>query len=120
MSIEKTLIDKDWQLYQSELNGDERCGVVLNDGTIVELPNRSSSPSNSFSMLESDFEPYREQAIATWHTHPRGPNNLSIDDYNTFVELEDYYHLILTHQSISLYKTIDGHVMNIARRKFDV
>lgn len=120
MGLELDLLSKDWTMYQSSITADERCGVVLTNGDIIELPNRSSHPNNSFMMQESDTSPYQEQIFATWHTHPRGPNNLSIEDYNTFAELEDIYHLILTPETISLYKMIDGYVMNISRRSFNV
>lgn len=109
------LLAKNWLPYLSESDGDERCGIVLQNGEIKELENRSSYPRNSFVILESDMQEYIGQIAATWHTHPRGPNNLSIDDYNMFSEYPDWHHFILTSKSISAYKYVDGYVMNLKR-----
>lgn len=109
-------LDLDWSFIALELTDNERCGIVLNSGEIVELTNSSSYPYNSFTISAQDVQPYQEQISATWHTHPRGPNNLSIDDYNTFMDLKDLHHLIITHRSISIYKSDGEYVMNIDRR----
>lgn len=112
------LVDLPWQNYRGELSDDERCGIVLVGGEIVEIPNNSSYPRDSFVMSESDLEPFRPNMIATWHTHPRGPCNLSLEDYNTFMELPELQHLIITHKSVTAYGVEDDYVMNLARRKF--
>lgn len=105
-----------WESLDIQPNEDERCGVVLSDGQIIEVPNSSTYPVNSFVISERDIAEYLDRLIATWHTHPRGPNNLSIDDYNTFMDLSQLHHIIVSHKSISVYKSDGQYVMNICRR----
>lgn len=112
------LIDLEWLPFKPEPEEDETCGVVLKDLTIIELPNRSSYPHDAFVITEEDMAPYLGDVLATWHTHPRGPGNLSIDDYNTFMDLSEIHHLIITPKSVSCYKTEDSWVLNIGRRLF--
>lgn len=110
------LLNLDWQSLDIHIDQDERCGIVTREGKIVELPNCSSFPQNSYLIYEKDVQ--NLDIIATWHTHPRGPLNLSIDDYNNFAELSDIKHLILTPRWIALYGMDDGFVMNIGRSKY--
>lgn len=113
------LLTLNWEGLDILRTEDERCGVVLLSGEIIELPNSSSYPNNSFVISEADVEPYKATMAATWHTHPRGPHNLSIDDYNTFLELPNFSHLIITHRSVSQYQAQGDYVMNIGRRLLD-
>lgn len=110
------LLDLDWGSLNVQPDEDERCGIVLQSGEIIELPNQSSYPYNSFVISNNDLEPYRAEMLATWHTHPRGPNNLSIDDYNAFMDCPEFPHLILTHRSISQYQSDGNYVINLGRR----
>lgn len=110
------LLNLNWESLDIQTTEDERCGIVLSSGEIIELQNSSTYPYNSFVISEIDVAPHKDNVIATWHTHPRGPHNLSIDDYNTFMDLSDINHLIITHKSVSQYKSDGEYVMNIGRR----
>lgn len=110
------LLTLDWQSLDIHIEQDERCGIVTKLGEIIELPNSSTFPQNTYLIYEKDIQGY--DILATWHTHPRGPLNLSIEDYNNFAELSQFQHLILTPRFVALYGMDEGFVMNIGRRKY--
>lgn len=109
-----------WEYLGVSFEGDERCGVILNDLKWVELVNESSAPYSSFVMSEAQVSPYKASLAGIWHTHPRGPANLSIDDYNAVLDLPELIHAIITPRHVCLYGVIDGQVMNLIRRRLDV
>ena len=49
----------------------EVCGVIVGGARprAVAIPNRHANPKSFFSMSEEDFAPYRDNAIAIYHTH---------------------------------------------------
>lgn len=110
------LLNLNWETLCVDFLEDERCGLVLTSGEIIELPNMSSYPSNSFVLSVRDVEPYKSMMVATWHTHPKGPNNLSIDDYNTFLDMPEIPHFIVTTRSVTMFQAEDDYVMNRGRR----
>lgn len=110
------LLNLNWEIVDVDFIENERCGLVLTSGEIIELPNSSTYPYNSFVLSAADVAPYKEQLAATWHSHPRGPNNLSIDDYNTFLDIPTPPHFIITTRSVSMYQAQGDYVMNIGRR----
>ncbi len=110
------LLNLDWQKLDIQMDQDERCGVITKLGEIIELPNSSTFPNNSYLIYEKDIQGL--EIIATWHSHPRGPLNLSIDDYNNFAELSELKHLVLTPRFVALYGMDDGFVMNIGRSQY--
>ncbi len=72
----------------------ERCGVILADDSIIEIPNTHSEPSDNFSFSKEQFEKY-PNCVATWHTHPSGEANLSVNDYNTFLKNPKFFNYIV-------------------------
>lgn len=72
----------------------ERCGVILEDGSIIELPNSAENQAEDFSFPRSYFEKY-PTTVATWHTHPTGNPNLSVNDYKSFLTLPDLFHYVV-------------------------
>lgn len=109
-----------WEKLAVNFEGDERCGVVLRDSNIIELVNESTDPYSSFVISEAQILPHKTQLAGIWHTHPRGPANLSIDDYNMALDLPELLHIILTPRHVSIYGVVDGQVMNLQRRRLDV
>lgn len=71
----------------------ERCGVILEDGKIVELVNSHQAPDQGFAFPPSTFEE-NPTAVATWHTHPDGNPNLSVPDYHSFLTKPTLFHYI--------------------------
>lgn len=72
----------------------ERCGLVLKDGSIIELPNTNPNPALHFSFSKDYFGSYSD-CVATWHTHPDGNPNLSIADYESFLKYPNLFHYIV-------------------------
>lgn len=104
---------KDLNIHMDEI---ERCGIITAAGEIVELPNRSTYPEQAYLIHHTDIEGF--DIIGTWHSHPRGPLNLSIDDYNNFAELQDLQHIIVTPRFVALYAMQDDFVMNVGRFRY--
>jgi proteasome lid subunit RPN8/RPN11 len=75
----------------------ERCGLILKDGSTVELPNIAENPETSFRMDLEKALPYLtdDQVAATWHTHPHTDPNLSGEDYSCFLSWPDLEHVIV-------------------------
>jgi proteasome lid subunit RPN8/RPN11 len=75
----------------------ERCGVVMDDGNVVEIANIAAEPEHSFEMEPVAFlELVKTGRVrGTWHTHFDGPPVLSGEDYNTFIAWPDLEHSII-------------------------
>lgn len=59
----------------------EVCGFIMQDGSIIEIPNSAHDPHRMFLMAREhlvDVNPELVQAI--WHTHPVGPLTPSKSD----------------------------------------
>lgn len=83
-------------------NGDELCGVIYEDGTVVSLPNIHPNPRDNFAM---SVEPLQDpKVIATWHTHPRTSANLSVEDYRAFVQFPRLRHYVVAATEIWCYR----------------
>lgn len=84
--------------------GNERCGVILTSGEVVELPNRAERPHLAFRVAAEDLAPYLDQVCATWHTHPSSSGNLSVADYRMFQEQDPWRHYIIAQTSVWEYR----------------
>jgi proteasome lid subunit RPN8/RPN11 len=62
----------------------ELCGLVLTDGTVVQLSNIHPEPQNGFHMDPEQLLARLDDAVATWHTHPGRDPNLSEEDMSGF------------------------------------
>jgi len=87
-------------LYRHE-DEEERCGLILKDGSIVEIENVAEEKNNSYDMNPVAVLPFLEADLiaGTWHTHPRGDPNLSGEDYLGFLAYPDLEHSIIGHRS---------------------
>jgi len=76
---------------------EERCGLILKDGTVVDIPNVADDPKTSFEMdLAAAIEHLDADTVAaTWHTHPESDPNLSGEDYSCFLSWPDLEHVIV-------------------------
>lgn len=82
----------------------ERCGVITEEGTIVELDNLHPDPINFFRMDITNHS----GVVATWHTHTGSNFNLSIEDYRTFMAHPDLCHYIVSAFEVQCYRTVNG------------
>lgn len=75
---------------------DERCGLILADGSVVEIGNIHTDPVKGFHMEPTSFLAHVEAgAVATWHTHPARDPNLSEEDMQGFLQWPQLTHHIL-------------------------
>lgn len=74
---------------------EERCGLVLKDGSIVEIENIAEDKTNSYKMNPEGVLPFLDHLAGTWHTHPDGDPNLSGEDYSGFLAWPDLEHSII-------------------------
>lgn len=84
------------ELYaQGSLN--ERCGLILRDGTIVEIENIHTEPQRGYRMNPEAVLPFiTVNAVkGTWHTHPGSDPNLSQEDYAGFLQWPELTHIIV-------------------------
>lgn len=73
----------------------ERCGVILKDGSLLELTNIHAEPLLGFRVDPSEIIEHFDNADATWHTHPGADPNLSEADYAGFLQWPELAHLIV-------------------------
>lgn len=75
----------------------ERCGLVLKDGTIVEIENIAEEKTDGYEMNPVAVLPFLEADLIaeTWHTHPKGDPNLSGEDHDGFLAYPDLVHSII-------------------------
>ena len=103
-SILKALRSK----YDEEL---EHVGFIMSDGSVVECENVSSTPAEAFDVSATDLDRYADEAIATWHTHPKAGSNLSVGDLETFLLWNTMLHYIVGKDDIACYRTSGRNVV---------
>lgn len=89
-------------------------GFILPGNKIIEVPNISPSPVDSFMVRGQDVLDHaiNGTAIATWHTHPKKDANLTIQDNEMFMNYPDLTHYIVGIDGIRVYKVVKGRVIN--------
>ena len=86
--------------------GNERLGFVLEDNSVVELTNGHDDPEYGAQYLAEDlfnfvYNPdFEHQAIASWHTHPSKPSNLTGDDFIAFTNHPQLVHYIIGNDGV--------------------
>lgn len=91
----------------------ERGGLILDDGTVVELQNLSDEPNEGAVLNPTDDQlEMFDRAVATWHTHPGASANLSVGDYETFVNQPQLQHAIVGDTEVRWYAVKNGAVVN--------
>jgi proteasome lid subunit RPN8/RPN11 len=89
----------------------ERCGFVLSDGTVVEVPNIHEDPQFGFRVDPQEILRYEEQIVASWHTHPHGGPNLSMEDYRCFLDWPKWTHFIVHRGKVWAYYVEQNRVL---------
>lgn len=105
------ILDKVKEFYAPA--GEERVGLVLASGEVIELVNISTEPLTSFMLSPDDLLKHviLGKAQATWHTHPGGGNNLSTHDYQAFLNYPEMKHLIAGHDGVRIYEVENGRIL---------
>lgn len=86
------------QLLQGEM---ERGGLILTDGTVVEIDNLCQDPTEGYLPNTEQLVASIDDAAATWHTRPGATANLSVEDWETFVNWPDHLHAIVGTDRVS-------------------
>lgn len=86
----------------------------MKDGSLIEVPNISPHPENSFMVQGADILKYAlsGEAIATWHTHPKKDANLTVEDHEMFLNYPDLEHYIVGTDGVRSYVVKNGRVIN--------
>ncbi len=66
---------------------DECCGLVLVDGTVIQLDNLSSTPRTSFEIDPARLIPHLKMIACVYHSHPNRPALASAEDILSCNEL---------------------------------
>lgn len=74
---------------------DERCGLILEDGSLVEIENIAEDKANSYRMNPEGVLNFVDHMTGTWHTHPDTDPNLSGEDYAGFLAWPNLDHFII-------------------------
>lgn len=83
---------------------EERCGLVLADGTVFQTPNVHSDPVNGFRIPGADLLANEETMTGTWHTHPGKTSVFSQEDYFGFLAWPDLTHFIVGTDGVRAYR----------------
>jgi proteasome lid subunit RPN8/RPN11 len=92
LDIQQQLLD----LYNHEVS-EERCGLVTDEGELIELDNGHDQPELGYVMNARQVLTAMDDYIitGTWHTHPDDDPNLSQEDYAGFSLWPDLIHYIV-------------------------
>ena len=70
--------------------------------------NTCPDPRNGFQVSGDDLLRYDGQIVATWHTHPDASSNLSVGDYDSFMNWPEWRHYIAGDDGVAEYYVEDG------------
>lgn len=74
---------------------EERCGLILKDGSIAEIENIAEDRTLGYRMNPAAVIALLDHTVGTWHTHPDTDPNLSGADYSSFLDWPDLEHSII-------------------------
>ena len=95
-------------LYSSA--GGERCGIVLNCETIMELENIHPDPTENFAFETSYLD--LPGVTGTWHTHPNTGPNLTLADRKAFLAFPKLNHYIISASEVWQFRVQNGILCN--------
>jgi hypothetical protein len=90
---------------------EERGGVILADGRIVELLNVADDPTTGYVPSDDLFD-FLDDLVALFHTHPGESANLSTEDWETFVLWPSASHFIIGIDGVRGYAVKGAAVVN--------
>lgn len=101
MILSQNTFDSLKSLYSD--TGIEKGGYIA-DGIIYECENESSNPIDFFKMKVSDLEEMeKKETECTFHTHVNGSMNLTMDDYQAFIDWGHLKHIIVGKDGVKCY-----------------
>lgn len=97
---------KEKLLHFHDPAGPERCGLVLSNMEIVELPNLHLDPMDGFAIEDELI--HQPGVVGTWHTHPRTGPNLSVADYRAFLAYPKHCHYVVAATDVWCFSVRNG------------
>lgn len=92
----------------------ERCGLILNDGTVITTANVHENPENGFAIPVRELAKHEANLYGSWHTHVDGKSSvLSSEDYAGFSQWPDLTHFIVGADGVRAYRVIDGVIREV-------
>ena len=81
----------------------------------MECNNACEDPENGFEFSFEDLEKLDDPNIlGTFHTHPNHSNNLSYEDYESFLNYPVLTHYIIGDNGVKSYKIVREKVVNVS------
>ncbi|BCJ91773.1 hypothetical protein IZ6_25080 [Terrihabitans soli] len=99
------------QLREYLTPGEERVGFILRSGEIVEVKNVCEKPEEGFEVSGDDLLKHLPEIVGTWHTHPSGSSNLSMEDMAGFLNWPDWEHFIVGQDGVTRYVVSEGDLL---------
>lgn len=93
-------------------DSEERCGVVLRSGKVLQCENTHPEPAKGFRINAVELLKHEDDLVGTWHTHPGQTAVLSEEDYFGFRQWPDLTHYIVGTNGVRAYRIVD----NLAER----
>ena len=87
---------------------EEKCGIILRDGTVLPSNNLHPNPELGFVVDPQDLVRYEDTLWGTWHTHPGNTANLSQEDYFGFLHWPNLTHFIIGLDGVRCFIVEDG------------
>lgn len=79
----------------------------------MECKNNCEDPNNGFEFsLEDQLKLDEADTLGTFHTHPGQSNNLSYEDYESFMAYPSLIHYIVGIEGVKSYKVLEGKLVN--------
>lgn len=91
----------------------ERCGLILEGGAAIQLPNIHSNPERGFMLDGRAMIEQGSKLIGTWHTHPGATSRLSQEDDHGFRQWPKLTHWIVGSDGVRAYRVVDDIVMEV-------
>lgn len=91
----------------------ERCGLILVDGTAVQVDNIHPQPERGFMMPAQVLIKHGDELAGTWHTHPGQSAVLSQEDYAGFSQWPQLTHYIVGTDGVRAYSVVDGIIQEL-------
>lgn len=98
--------------FYKEEDKEERCGFILNDGTILEVQNIHPEPESGFEIDPQETLRYINELAGVWHTHPKAPSVLSGDDKLYMEQWPQLSHYVIGNDGMREYRIEDGVLVN--------
>lgn len=92
----------------------EKCGIILLDGTLIDCENTHVSPTEGFRIPAKLLVQHEDDLYGTWHTHPKDSANLSQEDYRGFTQWPRLRHFIIGIDGVRCFTVDDDLIIEVA------